>query len=86
MPIPNSIVGLLIRCNKYDGNRYTNIELAGYFDNNKGKRYYNDKISNEELQSFKKQVLNELKPLVDQIGEKFDELVRAKGFITKDED
>ena len=42
-------------------------------------------MSDEEAQSFREKLANELKPYVDEVNNKYDEILRSNGFVTLDE-
>lgn len=90
--IPNSTVGLY--CNIYTSafDNSINAGLAGtligggqnsnytYSNDNKYKYPGKETINADVL---KEEVMNELKPYIEELGNKFDEIMKSKGFIKK---
>ena len=90
--IPNSKVGLY--CNIYTSafDNSINAELAGTliggantnsytYDPDTEYKYPNKATINTD--KLKEDVMNELKPYIENVGEKFNEILRRKGFIKK---
>ena len=53
------------------------------FDENNEYTYPNKKPISINTYKLKEEVMNELKPYIEQIGNKFDEIMKSKGFIKK---
>lgn len=92
--IPNSKVG--IYCSVYQSvfdnsiNATLNGTLIGgannntyVFDENNKYKYPNKKPISINTYKLKEEVMNELKPYIEELGNKFDEIMKSKGFIKK---
>ncbi len=77
MYIPYSNIILKIKGRKYDN--YGAIALVCYTDN-MNRTFQNEQIDEKSLNILEQQVADELNPLVKQIGRKFNEIMKSKGF------
>lgn len=82
IPIPYTNDGLTVRATKYD--KYAKIELGCYFGS-MSYFFQHPTLDEASLNDLEKQIANELKPLVEQVGKKFNEIVISKGFVDMNE-
>ena len=84
LSISNGNMGLKITGYKSDRDPYALFHLGCYSEGH-AKFYVNMQMSDEEAQSFREKLANELKPYVDEVNNKYDEILRSNGFVTLDE-